>query len=206
MQIPIEKPGTPEELVHYGVLGMKWGHRKGGGESSGLSKSDRKAEKKFVDVAEGGKKSKAFRRDLYSSVEHAATIEAARINAKPQYMKALKDGKLNSLDNPIAKKYVKEHNDAVLKLLNNELSQFRSPTGRTLKAHVDQESDYGFSVRIEENKSAKHADSLILKFEYIKNKMGKITGYNFIDNSMTQTAIADVNIEAKSRLMKILRG
>lgn len=28
MIIPIEKPGTPEELVHFGVKGMRWGVRK----------------------------------------------------------------------------------------------------------------------------------------------------------------------------------
>lgn len=28
MIVDLEKPGTPEELVHYGVKGMKWGVRK----------------------------------------------------------------------------------------------------------------------------------------------------------------------------------
>lgn len=28
MRIPIEKPGNPEELVHYGVKGMHWGIHK----------------------------------------------------------------------------------------------------------------------------------------------------------------------------------
>lgn len=28
MKVPIEKPGTPEELVHFGVKGMRWGIRK----------------------------------------------------------------------------------------------------------------------------------------------------------------------------------
>jgi hypothetical protein len=26
--ISVEKPGSPEELVHYGVKGMRWGHRR----------------------------------------------------------------------------------------------------------------------------------------------------------------------------------
>lgn len=29
MKCPLEKPGTPAELVHHGVKGMKWGTRKG---------------------------------------------------------------------------------------------------------------------------------------------------------------------------------
>lgn len=28
MKVPIEKPVTAEELVHYGIKGMRWGHRK----------------------------------------------------------------------------------------------------------------------------------------------------------------------------------
>ncbi len=28
MIVPLEKPGTPEDLVHFGVRGMKWGIRK----------------------------------------------------------------------------------------------------------------------------------------------------------------------------------
>ncbi len=28
MIVPLEKPGTPEELVHFGVKGMRWGVRK----------------------------------------------------------------------------------------------------------------------------------------------------------------------------------
>lgn len=27
MRVPLEKPGTPEELLHFGVKGMKWGVR-----------------------------------------------------------------------------------------------------------------------------------------------------------------------------------
>ena len=27
MIVPLEKPGTPTELIHYGVKGMKWGVR-----------------------------------------------------------------------------------------------------------------------------------------------------------------------------------
>ena len=28
MQVPTEKPGSPEEIVHFGVKGMKWGVRR----------------------------------------------------------------------------------------------------------------------------------------------------------------------------------
>lgn len=35
----IEKPGTPEELVHFGVKGMKWGQRKASGIKSEYLKS-----------------------------------------------------------------------------------------------------------------------------------------------------------------------
>ena len=38
MIVPLEKPGTPEELIHFGVKGMKWGVRKEQA-TSGLSRS-----------------------------------------------------------------------------------------------------------------------------------------------------------------------
>jgi hypothetical protein len=39
MRYLIEKPGTPEELVHYGVKGMKWGVRKSSSSSGKAGKS-----------------------------------------------------------------------------------------------------------------------------------------------------------------------
>ena len=42
MIVPLEKPGTPEELVHAGVKGMKWGVRKKEETSSGTSSPDQK--------------------------------------------------------------------------------------------------------------------------------------------------------------------
>lgn len=41
--LPIEKPGTPEELVHFGVKGMRWGVRKS--ETSSNTGSNAKARK-----------------------------------------------------------------------------------------------------------------------------------------------------------------
>ena len=45
MIVPLEKPGTPEELVHFGVKGMKWGVRNkvvGSSGYKGLSKATQK--------------------------------------------------------------------------------------------------------------------------------------------------------------------
>jgi hypothetical protein len=41
--VPLEKPGTPEELIHFGVRGMKWGVRRS--ESSGSTGSTGSAPK-----------------------------------------------------------------------------------------------------------------------------------------------------------------
>lgn len=45
MKVSVEKPGTPAELVHHGIKGMKWGVRKdrtsGGGGSKGRSRAGR---------------------------------------------------------------------------------------------------------------------------------------------------------------------
>jgi hypothetical protein len=43
VKCPIEKPGTPEELVHHGIKGMHWGVRKESGTSSPSSASDKSA-------------------------------------------------------------------------------------------------------------------------------------------------------------------
>jgi hypothetical protein len=46
VKCPIEKPGTPEELVHHGIKGMHWGVRKESGTSSPSSASDKSASRK----------------------------------------------------------------------------------------------------------------------------------------------------------------
>jgi hypothetical protein len=48
MQVSVEKPGTPEELVHVGVLGMKWGHRKSSGSSTSTTKTPMSKKKKVA--------------------------------------------------------------------------------------------------------------------------------------------------------------
>lgn len=52
MIMPLEKPGTPEELIHFGVRGMKWGVRKEDS-SSGLTSKEGMSTKKKVAIGVG---------------------------------------------------------------------------------------------------------------------------------------------------------
>lgn len=51
--ITTEKPGTPEELLHYGVKGMKWGVRKERSASDQARSARRKATAKKVAIGVG---------------------------------------------------------------------------------------------------------------------------------------------------------
>jgi hypothetical protein len=46
--VPIEKPGTPQELVHFGVKGMRWGVRKSEESSSNTPKTPMSTKKKVA--------------------------------------------------------------------------------------------------------------------------------------------------------------
>jgi hypothetical protein len=52
--VPLEKPGTPEELVHFGVRGMKWGVRKSQSSGSSGSIPKKMSTKKKVAIGVGG--------------------------------------------------------------------------------------------------------------------------------------------------------
>jgi hypothetical protein len=51
--VPLEKPGTPEELIHFGVRGMKWGVRKSQSSGSSGSASNKMSTKKKVAIGVG---------------------------------------------------------------------------------------------------------------------------------------------------------
>ena len=53
MIMPLEKPGTPEELIHFGVKGMKWGVRKEQTSESSGSTSKKMSTKKKVAIGVG---------------------------------------------------------------------------------------------------------------------------------------------------------
>lgn len=59
MKVSIEKPGTPQELVHFGVKGMKWGVRKQD------DTSNRKAAKPISERKEKNAKKHEAKADLY---------------------------------------------------------------------------------------------------------------------------------------------
>lgn len=48
MIVPLEKPGTPEELIHFGTKGMKWGVRNERSSSNSSSKTPMSTKKKIA--------------------------------------------------------------------------------------------------------------------------------------------------------------
>jgi hypothetical protein len=88
VKIAIEKPGTPEDLVHVGVKGMKWGVRK--------SQGTREFHQKFPT---SHKRAAEIRRARIST---AATRQAFKDERNSEKRKQLKDIHLSNPDRATA--------------------------------------------------------------------------------------------------------
>lgn len=186
-------------LAHYGVLGMRWGHHTNRSSSVGSNKPSRaeqkvakkraKLQSEFEKQWSNPKTARKFSGELSNHLDPVMQHELIRINAKPMYIKAAEQGKLDSLDNPIAKKYVKEYNDTFIRNANSYLSQFQSPDGtKRLTAVIDETQDLGFTVKIT-NKTLKHDDlsnSLTLSIKYIRDDNGMIIGFEIVPDILSQ--------------------
>ena len=102
---------SPEELAHFGVLGMKWGVRKdrdsGGLRSARQKALDEKKEEKSINKAANKAMSLANKKYLkvYNAMAEESTEFYSKINNKPEYKgkKVFWDN-----DNPLTKKYMAE--------------------------------------------------------------------------------------------------
>jgi hypothetical protein len=88
-----EKPGTPAELVHFGVLGMKWGVRRTQGTHSFTAKNPTAAKR----AAEIGRARESVQK----------TKSAYKAESDPGKRKQLKDVHLNNPDRATALRLTK---------------------------------------------------------------------------------------------------
>jgi hypothetical protein len=72
--IPIEKPGSPGDILeHHGVMGMKWGRRTGGSSSGGKSKP------------RGRERSRQFAAKYHTGAARSKEIQRARARDLKRY-------------------------------------------------------------------------------------------------------------------------
>ena len=103
---------SPEELAHFGVLGMRWGVRKdsgsGGSRSARQKALDEKKEEKSINKA--ANKAMSLANKKYLKVYNAMADESAefysKINNKPAYKG--KTIPFDDANNPLTKKYMAE--------------------------------------------------------------------------------------------------
>lgn len=100
MIVPLEKPGSPEELVHFGVKGMRWGIKKSEDSSSGGTSSPKKIsprKERKAQSREAGARSKQAEIDRLTSKGKSAIpgVQLTR-NLKVRELQGSRDRKLKA--------------------------------------------------------------------------------------------------------------
>lgn len=108
-----ESINDKNELEHVGILGMRWGVRRGDNTSGGRSanKVDKKWEKQVGKTVSG----KGFTKIYNATADRMNAREISRINNKPQYK-----GKNIWKDKALEKKYLKEYTDTFSRVMTEE--------------------------------------------------------------------------------------
>lgn len=188
---------TAEEAVndilsHYGRKGMKWGVK---------SRNDKRTEKHAKKLKKSEAKFQKFiQSDRAKAQIHNSVISTMnnhhipRINAK--YAEAYHAGHLKDPNHPSYKQYNKDFMNAYMSELRKHTANLTDSTG-TKKLKVIDRSDtrksneWAFDLVAEERVT--HADvEATLKIRLIKDVDGWITGFELMNNSITQSAIDDI--------------
>lgn len=159
-----------EALSHFGVKGMKWGVRKDTG-SAGSTRADQKWGKKAA-------KFSTFSKVYNSASKRMNDVEISRINNKPQYKNAD-----FSKDSPLRKKYYKEFNDTMERIVNEESLKIvgKNPSGtKKLTYHAAENGDISFKFE-----DVKHADDDV-EFIGKVDSTGRIVSVFVKQESMAQ--------------------
>lgn len=132
----MEKYMTPEELFHYGVLGMKWGVRKN--PSKAFYKASKKAKKLRDKEVATNVKAEKLRSKAFKKETSATTTE--------KYNKAVElKTKANKLSLKSAK--LKKKGDKWVKKMENEFKETK--VSEISREHMDIGKKYAYMLRSE---------------------------------------------------------
>lgn len=191
-----EKPGSPEEMLeHFGVKGMRWGHRKAqtSGSSNGVGRKASSALKKtggvLDDVAfEVSKKSDWVSNHITERATEKLRAELPSIKARHGAYGKLRN-RVRHPFSPEAKAYRNDVKQSYLKHLEssaNELTNLRGTRQYTLtESGKPNTSQYLWEVSTRE---VKHAAADSVKVRPIFDSEGWIVDLEYIANDMAQTA------------------
>lgn len=184
-------------LKHYGVLGMKWGHRSGSSESNGgvskrQAKKIAKSDKKFEKKVSNPNSQIDMKVKMHNATSDAMNAHLERINSKPQHQKLFNDisaGK-TTLYSPAYRKYENEIMTQYIQELNKVADQMGTNASGTKKYHVSSSDEFlGFSVYTTD---VKHDNVDSFQVEFIRDSDGKIIGFKIMDPTMMQSSIDSI--------------